>query len=189
MFPLISGAAELDRIHALLEEAKAELTRDGIPFRGDIPVGIMIEVPSAAVTSDILAARADFFSIGTNDLIQYTLAVDRGNEKVAYLYEPLHPAVLRLIRMTIENGHARGIPVGMCGEMAGDPLATVVLLGLGLDSFSMGPIGIPQVKRIVRSVSSMEAESFARTLSTMRSGPEVEKAVREWMGERLAGLA
>jgi len=149
----------------------------------------MIEVPSAAVTSDILAARADFFSIGTNDLIQYTLAVDRGNEKVAYLYEPLHPAVLRLIRMTIDSAHAQGIPVGMCGEMAGDPLATVVLLGLGLDSFSMGPIGIPLVKRIVRSVSAMEAESFARGLSGLRSGAEIERAVREWMGERLDAVA
>jgi phosphotransferase system enzyme I (PtsI) len=189
MFPLISGAAELDRIREVLDEAKAELSREGIPFRPDIPVGIMIEVPSAAVTSDILAARADFFSIGTNDLIQYTLAVDRGNEKVAYLYEPLHPAVLRLLRLTIDNAHARGIPVGMCGEMAADPLATVVLLGLGLDSFSMGPIAIPLVKRIVRSVSAMEAESFARTLSSLASGERIEKAVREWMGERLDLLA
>ncbi len=189
MFPLISGAAELDRIHGHLEEAKAELAREGVAFRTDIPVGIMIEVPSAAVASDTLASRADFFSIGTNDLIQYTLAVDRGNEKVAYLYEPLHPAVLRLIRMTIDSAHARGIPVGMCGEMAGDPLATVVLLGLGLDSFSMGPIGIPLVKRIVRSVSAMEAESFARGLPALRSGAEIERAVREWMGERLDGLA
>ena len=189
MFPLISGAAELDAILAVLEEARTELTREGIPFRADIPVGIMIEVPSAAVTSDILAAKADFFSIGTNDLIQYTLAVDRGNERVAYLYEPLAPAVLRLIRMTIDNAHARGIPVGMCGEMAGDPLATVVLLGLGLDSFSMGPIGIPLVKRIVRSVGSMEAESFVRSLAPMRSGAEIEGAVRDWMGERLDGLS
>ena len=145
----------------------------------------MIEVPSAAVTSDILAARADFFSIGTNDLIQYTLAVDRGNEKVAYLYEPFHPGVLRLIRMTIENAHAHGIPVGMCGELAGDPLATVVLLGLGLDSFSMGPIGIPLIKRIVRSVGSMEAEAFVRSLTPMKSGREIEHAVRDWMEERL----
>ncbi len=158
-----------------LAEVKAELTREGLPFREDVPVGIMIEVPSAAVTSDILAARAEFFSIGTNDLIQYTLAVDRGNEKVAYLYEPFHPGVLRLIRTTIENAHAHGIPVGMCGELAGDPLATVVLLGLGLDSFSMGPIGIPLIKRIVRSVGIMEAEAFVRSLMPMGSGAEIEQ--------------
>ena len=127
----------------------------------------------------------DFFSIGTNDLIQYTLAVDRGNEKVAYLYEPFHPGVLRLIRTTIENARARGIPVGMCGELPGDPLATVVLLGLGLDSFSMGPIGIPLIKRIVRSVGILEAEELVRCLMPMRSGREIEQAVRAWMEERL----
>jgi len=185
MFPLISGSGELDRIDQIMAEVKAELARDGQAFRADVPTGIMIEVPSAAVTSDILALRTEFFSIGTNDLIQYTLAVDRGNEKVAYLYEPFHPGVLRLIRMTIENGHARGIPVGMCGELAGDPLATVVLLGLGLDSFSMGPIGIPLIKRIVRSVRIMEAEAFVRSLVPMRSGAEIEQAVRKWMEERL----
>jgi len=185
MFPLISGPGELDRISEILSEVKADLAREGHAFRPDVPTGIMIEVPSAAVTSDILAARVDFFSIGTNDLIQYTLAVDRGNEKVAYLYEPFHPGVLRLIRMTIENGHAHGIPVGMCGELAGDPLATVVLLGLGLDSFSMGPIGIPLIKRIIRSVGSMEAEAFARTLTPMRSGREIEQAVQDWMEDRL----
>jgi len=185
MFPLISGPGELDRIAEIMAEVKGDLTREGRPFRPDVPTGIMIEVPSAAVTSDILAPRADFFSIGTNDLIQYTLAVDRGNEKVAYLYEPFHPGVLRLIRMTIENAHAHGIPVGMCGELAGDPLATVVLLGLGLDSFSMGPIGIPLIKRIVRSVGSLEAEAFVRSLTPMKSGQEIEHAVRDWMEDRL----
>jgi phosphotransferase system enzyme I (PtsI) len=185
MFPLISGPGELDQVGEIMAEVKGDLTREGLPYRADVPIGIMIEVPSAAVTSDILAARADFFSIGTNDLIQYTLAVDRGNEKVAYLYEPFHPGVLRLIRTTIENAHAHGIPVGMCGELAGDPLATVVLLGLGLDSFSMGPIGIPLIKRIVRSVGSMEAEAFVRSLTPMKSGREIERAVRDWMEERL----
>jgi phosphotransferase system enzyme I (PtsI) len=185
MFPLISGPTELDRISEIMAEVKTELTRDGHAFRDDVPVGIMIEVPSAALTSDILAARSSFFSIGTNDLIQYTLAVDRGNEKVAYLYEPFHPGVLRLIRTTIESAHAHGIPVGMCGELAGDPLATVVLLGLGLDSFSMGPIGIPLIKRIIRSVGSMESEAFVRTLLPMGSGAEIESAVRRWMEDRL----
>ncbi len=189
MFPLISGAAELDRIAEIVAEVKTDLTREGRPFSPDVPMGIMIEVPSAAVTSDILAERADFFSIGTNDLIQYTLAVDRGNEKVAYLYEPFHPGVLRLVRTTIENAHARGIPVAMCGELAGDPLATVVLLGLGLDSFSMGPIGIPLIKRILRSVGSMEAEAFVRTLMPMRAGAEIEQAVRRWMEDRLDFLS
>jgi phosphotransferase system enzyme I (PtsI) len=185
MFPLISGPAELERIRETLAEVKTGLQRDGVPFRDDVPVGIMIEVPSAALISDLLASRVDFFSIGTNDLIQYTLAVDRGNERVAYLYDPFHPAVLRLVRMTIVNAHARGIPVGMCGEMAGDPLATVVLLGLGLDSFSMGPLGIPPIKRIVRSVGAMEAESFVRTLLALPSGAEVADAVRRWAGTRL----
>jgi len=185
MFPLISGPGELDRISEILAEVKGDLTREGLAFHPDVPTGIMIEVPSAAITSDILAERVDFFSIGTNDLIQYTLAVDRGNEKVAYLYEPFHPGVLRLIRMTIEHAHAHGIPVGMCGELAGDPLATVVLLGLGLDSFSMGPIGIPLIKRIIRSVGSLEAEAFVRTLTPMKSGREIEQAVRDWMEDRL----
>jgi phosphotransferase system enzyme I (PtsI) len=184
MYPLISGAGELDLIQVLMEDVKGELAREGIPFRKDIPMGIMIEVPSAAVTSDILARRADFFSIGTNDLIQYTLAVDRGNERVAYLYEPFHPGVIRLIKLTIDNAHARGVPVGMCGEMAGDPLATVVLLGLGLDSFSMGAIGIPLIKRIIRSVGAMEAEEFVRSLLPMQSGREIEAEVRTWMEER-----
>jgi phosphotransferase system enzyme I (PtsI) len=149
----------------------------------------MIEVPSAALTSDILASRVDFFSIGTNDIIQYSLAVDRGNERVAYLYEPLHPGVLRLIKLTIDNAHAKGIPVGMCGEMAGDPLATVVLLGLGLDSLSMGAIGIPPIKRIIRAVGAMEVEAFVRTLLPMQSGREIENTVRGWMGERFEPLS
>ncbi len=189
MFPLISGAGELELILAVLEETKADLSREGKPFKERIPIGIMIEVPSAAVTSDILAAKVDFFSIGTNDLIQYTLAVDRGNQRVAYLYEPFHPGVLRLIKLTIDNAHAHGIPVAMCGEMAGDPMAAVLLLGLGLDSFSMGAIGIPPIKRIIRAVGAMEAESFVRTLLPMRSGAEIEAAVRAWMGERFDFLS
>jgi phosphoenolpyruvate-protein phosphotransferase (PTS system enzyme I) len=138
-----------------------------------LPIGIMIEIPSAAMTSDILARKADFFSIGTNDLIQYTMAVDRGNEKVAYLHEPYHPAVLRLVQRTIENGKAAGIPVGMCGEMAADPSSAIVLLGLGLDEFSMSSAAIPAVKRSIRSTSLADARAVASAAMALSSSSEV----------------
>ncbi len=184
MFPMISGIEELNQARTVLEEVQEDLRRRGVPFDEDIPVGIMIEVPSAAMTSDALARRSAFFSIGTNDLIQYTIAVDRGNERIAYLYEPFHPGVLRLIRTVIDSAHAEGISVAMCGEMAGDPLATVVLVGLGLDEFSMSPVGIPEVKRIIRSVSLAEAEEFTGQIMDLRSAVEIEKAVRVHMHER-----
>jgi phosphotransferase system enzyme I (PtsI) len=155
-----------------------------LAFDEQIPVGIMIEVPSAAFTSDILARRVSFFSIGTNDLIQYLIAVDRENERIAYLYEPFHPGVLRLLKSVIDNAHASGIPVGMCGEMAADPYAVVVLLGLGLDEFSMGSIAIPETKRIIRSVTLAEAEELAGAILEMKSQREVNRHVRQWMEER-----
>jgi phosphoenolpyruvate-protein phosphotransferase (PTS system enzyme I) len=138
-----------------------------------VPVGVMIEMPSAALTADLLARETDFFSIGTNDLIQYTMAVDRGNEKVAYLHEPYHPAVLRLVQRTIDNGKAAGIPVGMCGEMAGDPASAVLLLGLGLDEFSMSSAAIPAVKRAIRSTSLAEAKAVAAAAMALHSSAEV----------------
>jgi phosphotransferase system enzyme I (PtsI) len=189
MFPMISGIEELENTLEVLEQAKSELRAQGHPFDEGVPVGIMIEVPSAAFTSDILARKASFFSIGTNDLIQYTIAVDRENERIAYLYEPFHPGVLRLIRMVIENAHAGGIPVGMCGEMAGDPYAAVVLLGLGLDEFSMSAIGIPEIKRIIRSVTISEAEELVGAIMEMKTYREIDVYVRTWMGERFDFIA
>lgn len=135
----------------------------------------MIEVPSAAMTADLLAMEADFFSIGTNDLIQYSLAVDRTNEKVAYLYEPAHPAVLRMIRNIIESAHDEGIWVGMCGEMAGEPSFVLLLLGLGLDEFSMPPYAIPEVKYLIRSITRENAEQIAKEALRLSTGTEVEE--------------
>ncbi len=184
MFPMISGVEELEKALTVLEAAKESLQNDGIDFVDDVPVGIMIETPSAALTSDILAKQASFFSIGTNDLIQYTIAVDRGNERIAYLYEPFHPAVLRLIKVAIDHAHNAGIPANMCGEMAGDPIATVILLGLGIDGYSMSAFSIPEVKKIIRTVSLWDAEELVGTISEMSSVVEIDNFVNNWMHER-----
>ena len=184
MFPMISGIEELNRAYDILDEVSKELREAGEAVSESIPVGIMIEIPSAALTSDILARRADFFSVGTNDLIQYTLAVDRGNERVSYLYEPFHPGLLRLLNMVVENAHRAGIPVGMCGEMAGDPVATMLLVGLGFDELSMSAAGIPEVKEIIRSLQISEAEELLGTVMDMRSYDDIDGLVRSVMKER-----
>ena len=184
MFPMISGIQELEKALSIVDEVKEELRQSQIPFNDEIEIGIMIEVPSAAMTSDILAKRVDFFSIGTNDLVQFTLAVDRGNERVAYLYQNFHPGVLRLIKQTIDNAHCNNIPVSLCGEMGGDPLATVVLLGLGLDSYSMSSMMIPQIKQIIRSTSVYEAEQLVGTIMKYETPEKIEEYVRKWMNER-----
>jgi len=184
MFPMISGLEEMTEAFDFLAEVKNELMSEGADISDDLPIGIMIEVPSAAMVADVLARRSDFFSIGTNDLIQYTLAVDRGNERIAYLYEPFHPAVLRMLRLVIDSAHDTGIPVAMCGEMAGDPVATVLLLGLGLDEYSMSAGSIPEVKRIIRSTSVREAEEVVGAAMEMRSFKEVDRFIRRLMEER-----
>lgn len=189
MYPMISGLEELRQANALLEEAQKELKKEGIPFDADMEVGAMIEVPSAAMISDILAREVDFFSIGTNDLIQYSLAVDRVNEKIAYLYEPAHPAVLRLIKTVIESGHNAGVWVGMCGEMAGDIIMTIILLGLGLDEFSTSPIAIPEIKRIIRSVTLRQAKEIAREAISLPTGKEIEKFAKKRLTEIVPDLA
>lgn len=175
MYPMISGIEELRQANALLEEAKKELLHKNIPFNKDIKVGVMIEVPSAALTADILAKEADFFSIGTNDLIQYSLAVDRTNEKVAYLYEPAHPAMLRMIKNVIEAGHNNGISVGMCGEMAAEPIFALLLLGLGLDEFSMPSVIIPEIKEMIRNITTKEARAITEEALKLQTGKEVEE--------------
>ncbi|MBI4707998.1 MAG: phosphoenolpyruvate--protein phosphotransferase [Candidatus Omnitrophica bacterium] len=175
MYPMISGVEELRQAKQVLNEAKEELKSKGIPFNDDIQVGAMIEVPSAAMTADILAQEADFFSIGTNDLIQYSLAVDRVNEKVAYLYEPAHPAVLRLIKNVIDSAHNANIKVGMCGEMAGEPNFVLMLLGMGLDAFSMPPQVIPEIKYIIRSVTFKQAHAVAMDAMKLSTGKEVDE--------------
>jgi phosphoenolpyruvate-protein phosphotransferase (PTS system enzyme I) len=184
MFPMISGVEELDAAFEALDEARGSLDGEGIKYADSIPIGIMIETPSAALTSDILARKVDFFSIGTNDLIQYTIAVDRGNERIAYLYEPFHPGVLRLIKLIIDQAHQAGIPVSMCGEMAGDPLATVMLLGLGLDAYSMSAFTIPEIKQIIRSVSVREAKELVETVSDMGSVRDIDQFVQQWTHDR-----
>ena len=184
MFPMISGLEELQETLDFVNEVSGELKKEGHDLERDIPVGIMIEVPSAAMVSDILARKSSFFSVGTNDLIQYTIAVDRGNERIAYLYEPFHPGVLRMLRLVVDNGHANGIPVAMCGEMAADPLATVLLIGLGFDELSMSAVSIPEVKRIVRAVSVREAEEVVGESMELNSFKEVDRYLRRLMGDR-----
>ena len=185
MFPLISNIQEVEDSMAILEEERRDLAASGIPMAERVPVGIMIEVPSAALISDILARRCDFFSIGTNDLIQYTMAVDRGNEKIASLYQPWHPSVWRLMKLTIDNAKAAGIPVSVCGEVASDPAAALLLMALGIDELSMGAFSIPAVKRIIRSVSTEQATSLLDEVLVLESGLQVETAVSAWMGDNL----
>lgn len=185
MYPMISSIEELRQANVILDDCKQELRHERLSFDEDIQVGVMIEVPSAALTADLLAKEADFFSIGTNDLIQYALAVDRANEKVAYLYEPAHPAVLRMIKSIIEAAHANNIWVGMCGEMASDEVFTLVLLGLGLDEFSLSSLAIPQIKYIIRSVSFEDAKRAAVQALSLSTTKEVDSFMRAKLKEIL----
>lgn len=178
MFPMISGLDELRRAKALLEECKSELALAGVPFDRHIQAGIMIEIPSAVLMADLLAPEADFFSIGTNDLIQYTLAVDRSNEHLAEFFQPLHPAVLRSLRRVVEAAHTAGIDACICGEMAGDPLYLPILLGLGFDELSMGSASIPRVKHILRRCTREQAIVIVAACSTFSTAAEVESYLK-----------
>jgi phosphotransferase system enzyme I (PtsI) len=184
MFPMISEVEELKSAKALLEEVKDELREKKISFDENIEVGIMVEIPSAALAGDSLAKESNFFSIGTNDLIQYTLAVDRGNERIAHLYQGFHPAVLKLIKETIKAGHRNGIWVGLCGEMAGDPLATVLLVGMGVDELSTSAMAIPEIKKIIRSITFEEAQRVAQQVLSLSTISDIKKFLIEDYAKR-----
>ncbi len=184
MFPLVSGVQELRQVKTLVREIRMELDAENIPYNPELQIGIMIEVPSAAVIADLLATEADFFAIGTNDLIQYSLAIDRSNEKVSYLYEPLHPAILRLVKGVIDAGKRAGIPVEMCGEMAADPIYAIVLLGLGLEIFSMNPSSIPVIKNVIRSVRYKDCRRIAELALNKKTAQEIEEFVIESVAMR-----
>jgi len=173
MYPMISGVEELNQANALLEECKLELKAEGKAFDANLEIGAMIEIPSAALAADALAKRVQFFSLGTNDLVQYSLAVDRMNEKIAHLYEPSHPAILRLIQMTVEAAHRKGLWVGVCGEMAGDPAMVPLLLGLGVDELSCAPPLVPQIKKLIRQIKQSEAEALVKQAFECDSGTEI----------------
>lgn len=173
MYPMISGLEELNRANAFVEEYKAELQRQNLPFDDHLEIGAMVEIPSAAVAADTLAKRVKFFSIGTNDLIQYSLAVDRLNEKIAHLYEPTHPAILRLIQMTAEAGQRAGLPVGVCGEMAADPFMVPLLLGLGVTELSVAPLNVPQIKYLIRRLKMSAVRELTASAMNCDSGGEI----------------
>jgi phosphotransferase system enzyme I (PtsI) len=187
LFPMISGIEEIRQAKRIINDVKADLRSQGIPFDEQIEIGVMVEVPSAVIIADALAKEVDFFSIGTNDLIQYVLAIDRINERVTYLYEPLHPAVLKMIRQTVEAGHRAGIRVAMCGEMAGEPMYGMILLGLGLDELSMNPTLIPRVKKIIRESSVEESKVLLDQVMEFTAAVEVREYVEKVMRERFPG--
>jgi phosphoenolpyruvate-protein phosphotransferase (PTS system enzyme I) len=187
MFPMISGVAELRAAKRVLAEVREELSVEKVPMR-DVPVGIMIELPSAAMIADRLARECDFFSIGTNDLIQYTIGIDRQNKDVAYLYKPLHLAVLRMMKLVCDAARTQGIPVSMCGEMAGESVNALVLVGLGVSELSMNGPSIPVVKRIIRAARASDGRSLVDRLLALTTADDIEREVRREMTRRFPGL-
>jgi phosphotransferase system enzyme I (PtsI) len=187
MFPMISGIAELRAAKRAMMDVRDELKREGLEVPIP-PVGIMIELPSAAMISDRLAAESDFFSIGTNDLIQYTIGIDRQNKDVAYLYKPLHLAVVRLLKLVCDNAATAGIPVSMCGEMAGEPMNALVLIGLGVTEFSMNGPSIPLVKRVIRAARAEDGRALAQRVLALTSADEIEREVKHEMTRRFGAL-
>ena len=183
MFPMIISVEEIRELKAVIETLKVELRAEGKAFDENIQVGVMVETPSAAVNAKFLAKEVDFFSIGTNDLTQYTLAVDRGNELISYLYNPMQPSVLGLIKQVIDASHAEGKWTGMCGELAGDERATLLLLGMGLDEFSMSAISVPRIKKLIRNVNFQDAKALANAALQKPTASEIEQLIEEFLAE------
>ncbi|MHB1846216.1 MAG: phosphoenolpyruvate--protein phosphotransferase [Deltaproteobacteria bacterium] len=188
MFPMVSGLTELREARAHLEAVRAELAREGEPMAAHVPVGIMIELPAAAAIADRLARECDFFSVGTNDLIQYAMAADRGNPLVSYLYRPLHLGILRTLDFVVRSAHEARIPVAMCGEMAGDPAHVAILLGLGFDELSMTAAAVPVVKRLLRALRADESRALLERAMQLGTQEEIERFVRDAMKEKLGAL-
>jgi phosphotransferase system enzyme I (PtsI) len=187
MFPMISTVEELRQCRTLLNEVKEDLWEEQVPFKADLPIGTMIEVPSAAILADLLAREVHFFSIGTNDLVQYTLAADRNNQQVANLYNPADPAVLRLIRQVVEVARRKEIEVNVCGEMSGEPLYVPLLVGLGLRQLSATPRKIPEIKRVIRQLRTDEAEQMAHFALQLETARQVNGYLREQLRRILPG--
>lgn len=184
MFPMIISVEEIRELKSVIEELKVELRNEGKDFDENIQIGVMVETPSAAVNAKFLAKEVDFFSIGTNDLTQYTLAVDRGNELISHLYNPMSPSVLSLIKQVIDASHAEGKWTGMCGEMAGDENATILLLGMGLDEFSMSAISVPRIKKLIRNVNYQDAKHLAEKALQQPTAAEIERLVADFLAEK-----
>lgn len=179
MYPMVARVEEVRQANKILENVKKQLLTEGIPFDNQIEVGIMVEIPSTAINADIFAKEVDFFSIGTNDLIQYTMAADRMNENLSELYEPYNPAVLRLIKNVIDASHRCGKWTGMCGEMAGETSAALVLLGMGLNEFSMSAMSIPRIKKVIRSIDMEKARMIAAKVLEMESAEQIKQYLDE----------
>lgn len=184
MFPMIISVEEVRELKAVLETLKQQLREEGKAFDENIQVGVMVETPSAAVNAKFLAKEVDFFSIGTNDLTQYTLAVDRGNELISHLYNPLTPSVLSLIKQVIDASHAEGKWTGMCGELAGDEKATILLLGMGLDEFSMSAISVPKIKKLIRNVNYQDAQDLAKEVLQQPTAEDIEQLISNFLAEK-----
>ncbi|TYA25832.1 phosphoenolpyruvate-protein phosphotransferase PtsI [Aggregatibacter actinomycetemcomitans] len=184
MFPMIISVEEIRELKSVVEKLKVELRNEGKAFDEDIQIGVMVETPAAAVNAGFLAKEVDFFSIGTNDLAQYTLAVDRGNELISHLYNPMSPSVLNLIKQVIDASHAEGKWTGMCGELAGDERATILLLGMGLDEFSMSAISVPRIKKLIRNVNFQDAKALAEKALQQPTAAEIESLVSDFLYEK-----